>query len=59
MMKNIFKKNKKISFKKICQAKVKDSHFFVFYFFISNLSLCDTLYIILSCIQTISCNYKG
>lgn len=31
----------------------------VFYFFISNLSLCDILYIILSCIQTISSNYKG
>ena len=30
-----------------------------FYFFISNLSLCDILYIILSCIQTISSNYKG
>lgn len=33
--------------------------FFVFVlFFISNLSLCDILYIILSCIETVSYNYK-
>lgn len=40
-------------------AKVKRTFCYVFLFFNSNLSLCDILYIILSCIQTISSNYKG
>lgn len=53
-MKNYEKVGKKMCYQS--EAKVKDSHFFVF---ISKLSLCDILYIILSCIQTISSNYKG